>query len=197
MTETHPDFSLYAGNTWEFDAALHDAACNPLPLTDALIAWNLYDAQRNVRIALSVGNGITVVNADAGLCKITVAADVTKTLAAGAYRDEIVVTLASGAVTTQAVGSILVQKPGSLPVQTPALVDPCQALASLLAARAGLLSGQQVQRVRIEGFEVQYGTADMAALDRAIANYDEACRKATGKGPRRFAIGSGARSRTY
>lgn len=201
MTETHPDFFLYIGSTWEFDAALHDAAGNPLDLTDADIAWNLYDTTRKLKIELAVGDGITVVNALGGLCKITVAADLTTPLAQGTYRDEIVATVQAGFVTTQAVGTILAQKPGSLPAPPASadVQDPCATLASLRSARLALLTGQRVTGVNIEGFSVQYSAADMAALDRAIGQYDELCRKASGRNqtPRRFAIGSGARSRTY
>jgi hypothetical protein len=199
LTAAHPDFFLYSGSTWEFDASLHDAACAPLDLTGAGIAWNLYDGTRAVRIALVIGDGITVINATGGLCKITVGADLTAALAQGTYRDEIVVTLATGAITTQAVGTIMCQKPGSLPVPPAAaqVMDPCATLAALQSARVALLSGQRVMSVSIEGFSIQYGAGDMNALERAISNYDELCRKATGANPRRFAIGSGAGSRTY
>lgn len=265
MTASHPDFFLYSGSTWEFDATLHDAACNPLDLTGAEIAWRLYDIQRAVKIELTVGDGITVVNATSGLCKITVPAVLTAPLAQGFYRDEIVVTLgsvyakfivagvpanpsgfpagaellfsgnaagfvtnqgtggtftltgtltdadtspsgtgsgrsvASGFVTTQAVGTIMVQKPGSLPMPPAAaqIADPCATFAALQAARIALLSGQRVQSVSIEGFTVVYGATDMSALERAITQYDELCRRGSGRAPRRFAIGSGARSRTY
>jgi len=199
LTASHPDFFLYAGSTWEFDASLHDAACAPLDLTGADIAWNLYDATRAVRIALTLGDGIEIVNATGGLCKITVGADLTAALAQGTYRDEIVTTLAAGTITTQAVGTIMCQKPGSLPVppQAAAVTDPCATLAALQAARIALLSGQRVLSVSIEGFSIQYGAGDMNAIERAISNYDELCRKARGATPRRFAIGSGAGSRTY
>jgi len=196
MTEQHPDFLQYSGSTWEFDAALHDADGNPLDLTAAQIAWRLYDVRGAVKIELTLaGGGIVLVNALGGLCKITATAEQTKVLAPGAYRDEVVVTMPSGFVTTQAVGNIHVQKPGG--AQAADYQDPCGALAQLRSARLALLTGQQVTRVRIEGFETQYSATNMDALDRVIALYDEACRKASGAAPRRFAIGSGARSRSY
>src|SRR4051812_3120428 len=194
MTQSHPDFFLYSGSTWEFDATLHDAACNPLDLTGAEIAWRLYDAKGAMNLELAVGDGITVVNATGGVCKIVAPPEQTAALAQGFYRDEIVVTLASGFITPQAVGNIIVQKPGALPVPpqaTQAVQDPCAVLAQLQAARIALLTGQPFQMIKIEGFEVRYLAAEMTELNRAIGQYDELCRKASGRSPRRFAIGSG------
>ncbi|HEU0115322.1 MAG TPA: hypothetical protein VFQ80_11625 [Thermomicrobiales bacterium] len=197
MTATHPDFLQYIGSTWEFDASLHDAACQPLDVTDADIAWRLYNSQGGLVLELGIGAGITVTNAVGGLCKITVTAEQSKALSQGSYRDEIVVTLPNGYVSTQAVGNILVQKPGSLPMPPGSVEDPCTTLAKLNAARLAILTGQTMSLVRIEGFEVRYTAASINELDNAIGYYDQLCRQSTGKKPRRFAIGSGARSRTY
>ena len=196
MTETHADFLLYAGSTWAFDAALHDAACNPLDLTGAMITWRLYDAQGTVKLELTRDNGIAIVNETGGLCRITVTAAQSKDIAQGSYRDEIVVELPTGFVSTQAVGSILVNKPGGLPVSAAEVEDPCITLLKLQNARLGLLTGLTQTRVKVEGFEVEYAPGNMAALDSLIARYDSLCRKKTGKGPRRFAIGSTMR-RSY
>lgn len=198
MTETHTDFLQYSGSTWEFDAALHDAAGNPLDLEGAAVDWRLYDSQRTERVHLSLSAGIEVTNAAGGLCKITVTAQQSATLAQGNYRDEIVVTLASGFVCTQAVGAIMVLKPGAVPVPAGSIEDPCATLAKLNAARLAILTGGGTPtRVRLEGFEVEYTAASIGQLDSAISRYDTLCRQQTGGKPRRFAIGSGARSRTY
>ena len=61
MTEKHADFLLYAGSTWQLDAALHDAAGNALDLTAAAIAWRLYRATGSKVIELTDGNGADVV----------------------------------------------------------------------------------------------------------------------------------------
>ncbi len=197
MTATHPTFALMAGDSWRFDASLHDNSGKPLDLTSASILWRLYQGGKTI-IELTNGNGITVTDAPNGLCTIMVTAAQTAALTPGTYSDQVQATLASGFACTQAVGPVLVSKPGTPP--TTAGADPCTTLALLRAAKLSLLGvggSGVVQRVRIEGFEVQYGVGNMADLDRTIAYYDDLCRKATGGTPRRFAIGSGARSRTY
>ena len=190
MTETHPDFLLYSGSTWALDAALHDAACNPLDLTGAAITWRLYNTQGGIKLELTRDNGITVVNEIGGLCRITVTAAQSKDIAQGSYRDEIVVAMPTGFVSTQAVGSIFVNKPGGLPVSAAEIEDPCVTLLKLQNARLGILTGLTQTRVKIEGFEVEYAPGNMNSLDSMIARYDSLCRKKSGKGPRRFAIGS-------
>lgn len=190
MTETHTDFLLYAGSTWAFDAALHDAACNPLDLTGALIAWRLYDSRGTLKLELTRDNGIAVVNETGGLVRITVTAEQSKAIAPGSYRDEIVVTMPTGFVSWQAVGNIIVNKPGGPPVSAVDVEDPCITLLKLQNARLGALTGQTPSRVKIENYEVEFGSSNMNALDSMIARYDSLCRKKTGKGPRRFAIGS-------
>lgn len=190
MTETHPDFLFYSGSTWQLDAALHDAACNPLDLTGTMVAWRLYDARNSKKLELTRDNGIAMINESGGLIRITVSAQQSAPLARGSYRDEIVVAMPSGFVSTQAVGLIMVNQPGSLPVNPGDVQDPCAVLAELQAARLGLLTGRAETRVRIENFEVQYSTANLDALDRAIATYESLCRRQTGRAPRRFAIGS-------
>lgn len=191
MTETHTDFLLYAGSTWAFDAALHDAACNPLDLTGALIAWRLYDARGALKLELTRDNGIEVINETGGLVRITVTATQSQAInAPGAYHDEIVVTMPGGFVSYQAVGTIVVNKPGGPPVSAVDVEDPCITLLKLQNARLGALTGQTPSRVKIENYEVEFGAANMGDLDSMIARYDSLCRKKTGKGPRRFAIGS-------
>lgn len=190
MTETHADFLLYAGSTWAFDAALHDAACNPLDLTGATIVWRLYDTNGAVKIELTRDNGVVVVNEVGGIIRITTPATQSANIAQGSYRDEIVVTMPGGFVSTQAVGSIYVNKRGGLPVSAAEIEDPCITLLKLQNARLGLLTGLTQTRVKIENFEVEYAPANMAALDSMIAHYDSLCRKKTGKGSRRHAIGS-------
>ena len=189
MTETHADFLLYAGSTWVFDAALHDAANNPLDLTGAGVTWRLYNAQGGLKLELTRDNGIAVVNEIGGLCRITVTS-AQSNIAQGSYRDEIVVTMPGGFVSTQAVGTIIVNKPGGIPVNAADIEDPCVTLLKLQNARLGLLTGLTQTRVKIENFEVEYAPGNMNDLDSMIARYDSLCRKKSGKGPRRFAIGS-------
>jgi len=188
MTETHPDFTLYAGDRWQFDAALHDASGNALNLSGAEIVWRLHKSG-NVIATRTVGDGITVTNALAGLCSIVNTKEQTEAFANGTYSDDIRVTIGD-MVCTQAVGLITVTRAGATLGSAGSATDPCATLARLQQARIALVTGARETRVRIENFEVEYSAATMTDLDRAIANYDSLCRKQTGKAPRRHAIGS-------
>jgi hypothetical protein len=163
MTERHADFLLYSGSSWQFDASLHDAACAPLDLTGAQIAWRLYSAGGAQVLELTRDNGISVINEVGGLCRITVTAEQSAGIGVGSYRDEIVVSMPAGFVSTQAIGTIVVNKPGGY-------VPPLQAaLASLKAARF-----QGLRSVRVEGFETVYASdqemaAAISALESEIA----------------------------
>ena len=196
MTQTHPQFLLYLGDTWTFDAALHDINGGALDLTGADIEWNLRDPQKTIVAALGVGDGIEVTNALGGLCRITVPSARTAALAEATYSDEIRVILADGEVSTQAVGFIVTTRAGSSP---PVVTEnPCEILAALQKARLDLITGQRQIRVKIEGFEVFYSDQSaIPSLDAMIQRYDALCAKAQGKGPRRFAMRAGQMFRRY
>jgi hypothetical protein len=192
MTATHPQFLLYAGDTWEFDAALHDAGGVALNLANAdEIEWNLRSAGRVVVAALRLSAGVEITNDVGGLCRITLLPAATVLLREGTYTDEIRVTMSDGTISTQAVGQIVAKRAGSAVAAT---VDenPCDVLASLRAARLDLLTGRRQVSVRMEGFEVSYSDkSDMPSLDAAIQSYEGLCAKAQGKRPRRFAMRAG------
>ena len=196
MTQTHLQFLLYLGDTWTFDAALHDIDGGVLDLTGADIEWNLRDPQKTIVAALSVGDGIEVTNALGGLCRITVPSARTAALAEATYSDEIRVIVADGEVSTQAVGFIVTTRAGSPPQV--AAENPCETLALLQKARLDLVTGQRQVSVTMEGFSVTYSDrGDMPSLDAAILRYDALCAKAHGKGPRRFAMRAGQMFRRY
>ena len=165
VTAQHPQFLLYAGDSWQFDAALHDNVGDPLPLAGAIIIWRLRNAAQAVVASLSIGDGIEITGAEAGTCRIMVAPEKTVLLPPGNYRDETWATTASGFVTTQAVGSIVVAKAGA-PASTTDL------RAELLALKKARRSG--VRSVTVEGFSTTYATDDemaaaIAATEREIA----------------------------
>lgn len=188
MTATHTTFLLYAGDTWIIDAALHDTAGAALDLTGAAVDWRLR-AGTAVKAALNLEDGITITDAAKGLCRITLPAARSVTLAEGNYRDETQVTLADGTVCTQAVGAIVVVKAGN---PAPAIViDPCATLVALQRARIQLLSGQQIVRLKIENVETQYAPVDLAALEGLIMKYDGLCSASKGGRPKRFAMKMG------
>lgn len=114
MTATHPTFRLMAGDTWQLDAALHDEQNAPLNLAGVTaIDWRLRNAGNRLLAALSLGAGVTVLDAAKGTCRIVYPAASSVEIAAGIYYDEIRVILASGFVTTQAVGQIAVERAGA------------------------------------------------------------------------------------
>lgn len=72
----------------------------------------------------------------------------------------------------------------------------CETLGQLKQARLDLLSGKMVRRVRIQTGNVekdlQYQTADLPSLERAIAEYEGLCAAESGTArPKRFAIRGG------
>lgn len=172
MTNTHPPFVLYVGATWQFDAALHDAACNPLDLAGAAVEWRLYDRGGAQRIVLTIGTGVTITDTANGLCQIVVPPLETGKLSPGYFRDEIRATLPTGFITVQAVGDINVAKAG-------ASAAPPDLPAQLAALKTARRSG--VRRTRIEGFEVEY--ADDAELSAAITSLEREIAAAQGVAP--------------
>ena len=165
MTATHSPFTLYAGDTWQLDAALHDNDGTALDLTGAVILWRLRNAAQVLVALLSVGDGIAITDALAGLCRITLSPAQTAKFTAGNYSDEIAVTTSTGFVTTQAVGPIVVRR-----------ADTAVATSDLAAELAALKKARRsgVRSVTIEGFTTQYATdaelaAAIAATEREIA----------------------------
>jgi hypothetical protein len=190
MTETHADFLLYAGDRWQFDAALHDAAGDPLNLTDAAVEWRLH-AGGIIFARRTLDDGISLINAVGGLCRIVMTPAQTTALASGTYYDDIRATLPGDFVSTQAVGRIIVLRAGSAveAVQP----DPCATLAQLEKARLDLLTGERVVTVNIANAgTMNYSVATMADLDRAIMRYEGLCAAQQGKRPRRFAARLGS-----
>ena len=174
MTARHPDFVLFAGSTWQFDAALHDANCAALDLSGAAIEWRLYDSGGTPRITAATppGTGITITDAVGGLCKITVAPAQTAPLAAGNYSDEIRCTLATGFISVQSIGRITVAVAGA-----PAAPPDLQAqLASLKAARA-----QGINSISIEGYTTVFRSD--AEMRTAIASLESEIAAASGVPP--------------
>lgn len=73
--------------------------------------------------------------------------------------------------------------------------DPCAILAELKTARRQIITGGKPSMVRIKSGggaerQVQYGAADLPALDREIATYQALCDRASGKRTR-YAITAG------
>ena len=162
MTATHLQFLLYIGDTWEFDATLHDAEGTVLNLGDAdNIEWNLRNSAKRIVAALRLSDGIEVTNEVGGLCRITLLPMRTALLAEGTYSDEVRVTMSDGTISTQAVGSIVATKAGSK-------------IAPDLAGDLEKLKAQRrsgIARTRMADFEVEYRPdSEIAAAISATQN---------------------------
>jgi hypothetical protein len=109
VTTIHDPIDQVASRDWEFTGLLLDYDCNPLPLTDAQIAWRLdtLDGVTNL-LVVSLANGVSVTNFATGEILVDVPAAQTATVPAGSYRDWLTVTLATGQVLDEWSGIIRV-----------------------------------------------------------------------------------------
>ena len=82
---THDPIEMVAGETWQIDALLLDAAGDAIDLTGATVTWTLNDTRgfSNVLTRTTGGSGVVVTNEDAGLCTITVTPELSVGIAAG------------------------------------------------------------------------------------------------------------------
>jgi len=89
MTTTHDTVNWTAGDDWQIDATLYDENDQPFDLGGApVIKWALMDNAN--RRALDEGDVIiTITDAAAGKCMISIPAEKTKMLAGGRYNDVI------------------------------------------------------------------------------------------------------------
>lgn len=111
MAAVHAPCAFYRGDTWDIDGLLFYADGTPFNLhAGAAVQWTLEDAQGNVALALTIGNGgIVVVDAGNGKCLITVTPLQSAAIAAGKYTDQLRATDPTGFVSTQWVGTIEVR----------------------------------------------------------------------------------------
>jgi len=91
MTTRHPIAEFYQGDTWFIAGALTNADDTPMHLDDSsVIRWALYDRTQTVKCEASLGNGISIVDGDAGTIMIELdGATKTKTIDIGAYQDQL------------------------------------------------------------------------------------------------------------
>lgn len=102
--------TLYQGDTCDLPFEVQDHNCAPQDLTGAIIRWALADPA-NLALPIvqkTIGNGITTIDAVAGRIIVTLQPVDTSGLA-GTYRQELEVTLPSGATYTYAQGPIIIK----------------------------------------------------------------------------------------
>ena len=173
MTVTHEPFSLYPGDTWKFEASLHDDNDAPLDLTNAEITWTVREAlSGDLVLTLTIGDGITIAGDPIeGKAVIIVSPERTGAIAAGNYVDMVRVTLASGIVTTQATGAIAVA-----PNVPPVAELPTARLEALKRARYSGVMTVQFGEEKITYRSDKELLAAISALEAEIAEAEGAAR---------------------
>jgi hypothetical protein len=108
MAELHPLVAFYAGDTFEIEGFLKDAAGRPIDLSAVQsIEWKFATATgRIVVLTYTLGNGVTIVNAIGGHIRIKVSTADSQNLVPGRYRDQVRIVTASSIKSTQWVGFI-------------------------------------------------------------------------------------------
>ena len=111
MTTFHPPENFKQGDTWPIQGNLAYADGTPFNLgAGCSIGWRLEDSQGNVILSLSLGSGITVLDATAGTCLITVAPSQSSGIGVGSYTDQLQAIDPNGYVSTQWQGTINARK---------------------------------------------------------------------------------------
>jgi hypothetical protein len=99
LMTVHDPITVLCGTNWEFSGPLQDARGDPLNLSGASIVWKLDSVDGSTRIVtLSLNSGIQIVSAPTSTILVKAPASQTAGIAAGTYRDWLIVTLASGDV---------------------------------------------------------------------------------------------------
>lgn len=70
--------------------------------------------------------------------------------------------------------------------------DPCAALDALRNVKYQILMGSRKVSLRLDDRAVDYGNADVGAIDAEILRLEAACANAQGKPSKRYAIRAGS-----
>jgi hypothetical protein len=111
MTTFHPPENFKQGDTWEIQGNLHYADGTPFNLGDGCtIGWIMEDSAGTQVLSLTLGSGITVLDAAAGTCLITVPPSLSANVGVGTYTDQLQAIDPAGYVSTQWQGTINARK---------------------------------------------------------------------------------------
>jgi hypothetical protein len=99
---THPQFQFVGGDDWEIVATLLDENGTPYDLNNAQILWTVYST---TRVIDEGDSSISIIDAAAGTCSITVAATKTTTIPGGRYNDALRI-ITGGVTSTLCIGAI-------------------------------------------------------------------------------------------
>ena len=96
MTIRHPIAEFYQGDTWFIAGELTNADDTVMHLDDTMtIRWALYDRKQTVVCEAALGDGISIVDGNAGTIMLEISGDKTKLIDIGAYQDQLQVVINS------------------------------------------------------------------------------------------------------
>lgn len=108
MTKSGQNFTVWSGDDTTLEVTVLDNDGNPVNLVSASLIWKVVTRQRSVLINKVSGSGITVTDAENGVCEIKINSSDTDPLS-GTYRHELQMTQ-YGTTSTVMSGSITVQE---------------------------------------------------------------------------------------
>ena len=91
MARAHDPWKFFVGDTWKLAEVMCDDFDEPIDITGVSnIEWRLNSADGLVNhLTLTLGDGISIIDADTGLVLVDVADEKTILLKAGEYRDQL------------------------------------------------------------------------------------------------------------
>lgn len=108
MSTTHPPVNSFKpGATWEIQGNLHYANGTPFNLNSGCaIQWAMRNAAGQTVLSLTLGDGISILSPDSGVCYIVVTPGRSGAVPPGDYVDQLRATDPSGYVSDQWMGAI-------------------------------------------------------------------------------------------
>lgn len=103
----HPPLNFKPGDTWQIQGNLAYATGLPFDLSPGcFLEWAIEDSTGHTILAAQLGNGITVLDAAAGQCLISIGASQSQNVPVGGYVDQLRAIDHTGYASTQWQGPI-------------------------------------------------------------------------------------------
>ena len=109
MTTQHAQTDFFAGDDWQINATLLNETGGPFDLTSATVSWVLMNVMTHRQLISPNDAVVTIVDALAGTCTITVPRDKTSPVPTGLHQDSLRVIDANGIASTLSTGPVHVQ----------------------------------------------------------------------------------------
>lgn len=108
---THKTEYFEVGDTWEIEGRLAYADGTPFNLNaGCAIEWAIEDSAGTTVRSATLGSGITVIDANGGVCLVTIQANQSAMIPVGNYTDQLRATDPGGYVSTQWTGPIVAKR---------------------------------------------------------------------------------------